>query len=124
MGIRSNGGAYHYHSLTNCIDDPGTAHSKLMGYALDGYGIYGMRGEDGAVLHDADLDACHGHTHVIDWDGKKVAMYHYHATAEYPYVIGCFHGTPVAMHRQGPPQNGGGGPGGPRGPGGPPPPGL
>jgi hypothetical protein len=22
-------------------------------------------------------------------------MYHYHATREYPYTIGCFHGTPV-----------------------------
>jgi hypothetical protein len=100
-------GAYHYHSLTNCLDDPGTGHSRLVGYAVDGFGIYGMRGEDGKVLHDADLDACHGHTHAIQWDGRTVVMYHYHATAEYPYVIGCFHGTPAVQHHEGTPGGGG-----------------
>jgi hypothetical protein len=43
-------GQYHYHNLTNCIDDAGTGHSKLLGYAFDGFGIYGTRGEDGAEL--------------------------------------------------------------------------
>ena len=32
------GSTYHYHSLTSCIADPGTAHSNLLGYALDGFG--------------------------------------------------------------------------------------
>ncbi|MGZ4380821.1 MAG: hypothetical protein ACXVZ2_07940 [Gaiellaceae bacterium] len=27
--------------------------------------------------------------------GKKVTIYHYVTTAEYPYTLGCFHGTPV-----------------------------
>lgn len=46
-------------------------------------------------MTNADLDECHGHTHTIDWDGARVAMYHYHATWEFPYVVGCFKGTPA-----------------------------
>lgn len=88
------GALYHYHNVTSCIADPGTGHSALLGYARDGFGIYGNRGENGVVLTDADLDACHGHTHAISWDGVMVTMYHYHATAEYPYTLGCYRGTP------------------------------
>ena len=45
------------------------------------------------MLTNADLDECHGHTHAIAWDGRTVTMYHYHATWEFPYVLGCFRGT-------------------------------
>ena len=91
-------GQYHYHNASACLADTAGAHGKhsdLIGYALDGYGIYGMHGEHGEVLTNADLDACHGHEHVIAWNGQMVKMYHYHATAEYPYTVGCFHGTPL-----------------------------
>lgn len=101
-------GLYHYHSLTSCLTDTheGSAHSPLMGYAFDGFGIYGHHGENGAALTNADLDACHGHTHRIEWDGIGIDMYHYHATWEYPYVLGCFRGRPVPMHLGGmPPGN-------------------
>jgi hypothetical protein len=90
-------GAYHYHNLSDCIEDEGTGHSVLVGYAMDGFGIYGVRGEDGQPLTNADLDECHGHTHVIEWDGQMVEMYHYHATYEYPYTIGCFRGTSAGV---------------------------
>lgn len=90
-------GEYHYHNVTTCIDDKGNEHSSLVGYALDGFGIYGYKGEGGKLLTNKDLDECHGHTHTIDWDGKKVEMYHYHATREYPYTIGCFKGTPKTV---------------------------
>ncbi len=89
-------GFYHYHSLSDCIVDTSTSgHSSLVGYAFDGYGIFGYYGEDGAEVTNEDLDQCHGHTHVIEWDGQMVEMYHYHATHEFPYVVGCFHGTPA-----------------------------
>lgn len=118
-------GEYHSHSLSTCLAsrlDSGTSHSKLLGYAADGFGIYGPRGDKGQVLTDADLDACHGRTDTITWDGKRVRMYHYVATAEYPYTIGCFRGTPVTIG--GAPGGGGGGAGpggGGGGPGGGPP---
>ncbi len=89
-------GFYHYHSLSDCIEDSSkSGHSSLVGYAFDGYGIYGYYGEDGAEVTNEDLDQCHGHTHVIEWDGQMVEMYHYHATHEFPYVVGCFHGEPA-----------------------------
>ena len=88
-------GFYHYHSLSDCVEDTSTSgHSSLVGYAFDGYGIYGYYGEDGSEVTNEDLDACHGHTHVVEWDGQMVEMYHYHATHEFPYTVGCFHGTP------------------------------
>src|SRR5262249_948760 len=92
-------GIYHYHSLTTCYADEGTGHSSVVGYAFDGFGIYGLRGADGRVLTNADLDECHGHTHEIVWDGKRMSMYHYHATAEYPYTIGCYRGKPERLPR-------------------------
>jgi hypothetical protein len=88
-------GQYHYHSITDCLSDPGNEHSSLMGYAFDGFGIFGVRGEGGKTLTNADLDECHGHTHIIEWNGDFVPMYHYHATYEYPYTLGCFRGVPV-----------------------------
>lgn len=88
-------GFYHYHNLSDCIEDSASGHSALVGYAFDGYGIYGYFGEDGSEITNEDLDACHGHTHVIEWDGQMAEMYHYHATHEFPYVVGCFHGAPA-----------------------------
>lgn len=87
-------GTYHYHNISNCLADKKAGHSDLVGYALDGFGIYGIQGEDGKELTNEDLDECHGHIHEIVWDGTKKVMYHYHATHEYPYTIGCFRGKP------------------------------
>jgi hypothetical protein len=101
-------GAYHYHNISTCVDNPnGSGHSPLVGYASDGFGIYGYRGENGQILTDVDLDACHGHTHMIEWDGKQVEMFHYHATYEFPYTIGCMWGTPTAGDSHGGQQQGG-----------------
>ncbi|MGE3270560.1 MAG: YHYH protein [Chloroflexota bacterium] len=119
QGHPESNGTYHYHSLTSCLD-PGAedTHSPLAGYAFDGFGIYGYRGETGEELTNADLDECHGHTHAIEWDGQVVEMFHYHATREYPYTVGCYRGQAVRVQ----PAGGPGAPGGGRRPGGPPPP--
>jgi YHYH protein len=88
-------GQYHYHSLSRCLDDSGPGHSRMLGYALDGFGIFGHHGENGRFLTNADLDECHGHAHMIFWGGQPMWMYHYHATDEYPYTLGCFRGAPL-----------------------------
>jgi YHYH protein len=124
-------GQYHYHSLSPCLADTGskTSHSKLLGWALDGFGIYGYRGVGGEVMTSAKLDACHGHTHVITWNGKRVRMYHYHATRDFPYVISCYRGraitsaTGLGIGGGGPQGEPGSGPPGGGPPGGGPPPG-
>ena len=89
---------YHYHEVSPCIMKTATGSSTLVGYALDGYGIYVERDANGNLLTNAGLDTCHGRTSVVTWDGKQVSMYHYDATAEYPYTVGCYHGTPINTH--------------------------
>ena len=88
-------GVYHYHNLSGCIEDKhrSDGHSALLGYAVDGFGIFGMAGEGGKILDSKDLDECHGHTHGIIWDGKIASMYHYQATADFPYTVGCMRGA-------------------------------
>ncbi|MEJ2435956.1 MAG: YHYH protein [Pseudolabrys sp.] len=91
-------GEYHYHGPSRCLPNE-RANEKLIGYALDGFGIYSMYDAHGRELTDADLDACHGRTSTVMWNGRRVAIYHYVLTREYPYTVGCFRGTPVSLHR-------------------------
>jgi hypothetical protein len=89
-------GMYHYHLISPCIMPTEPDSATLVGYALDGYGIYVERNAEGNLPTDADLDACHGRTSEVLFNGKTVDMYHYDATLEYPYTVGCYHGTPAA----------------------------
>ncbi len=90
---------YHYHfpsqDLQDHIHEHESGHGALMGYMLDGFGIFGPQGEDGELLWSADLDECHGHSHPVEWDGETVELYHYHWTYDFPYNIGCFKGEPL-----------------------------
>jgi hypothetical protein len=104
-GHPERSGEYHYHGPSPCLPSE-TGNETLVGYAIDGFGIYSLYDAKGRELTNADLDACHGRTSEVDWDGKRVTMYHYVLTREYPYTIGCFRGTPVALPRQGPPRGG------------------
>lgn len=89
---------YHYHfpaqDLQDHIHPHESGHAALMGYMIDGFGIYGPYGENGELLKSADLDECHGHTHPVLWDGQMVDLYHYHWTYDFPYNIGCYKGVP------------------------------
>ncbi len=108
-------GEYHYHGPSPCL--PGaTGNEQLLGYMADGFGIFSMYDAQGRELTDADLDECHGRISTINWDGQRVAMYHYVLTREYPYTVGCFRGTPVVTRpnrQQGRGQQQGGQNGGP-----------
>ncbi len=62
----------------------------IVGYALDGFGIY-SNFEEGVNVTNEDLDLCQGHKHMIlQEDGALVDVYHYHITDIYPYTTGCF----------------------------------
>ncbi|HUI04165.1 MAG TPA: YHYH protein [Acidimicrobiales bacterium] len=87
---------YHYHSLSPCLlSKKALTHTTQVGWALDGFGIYVEYNARGQLLTDASLDACHGRTSVVKWQGKYVDIYHYDMTMEFPYTVGCFKGTPV-----------------------------
>lgn len=87
-------GKYHYHSLPKCglSADVASQHSAVIGYAADGFAIYGVQGDAGKTITNDDLDICHGHTDT------SVTQYHYHTTETFPYTIGCYRGTPITSH--------------------------
>jgi hypothetical protein len=113
---------YHYHTmLVDCLtagvgpDEP----DPVVGYAFDGFPIYGTRGcvdadctqiveyitgwvetgdpttyaWDNHEYQGGDdpriLDQCNGH---VGPDGD----YHYHVTDGFPHIIGCYAGTPTS----------------------------
>ena len=115
---------YHYHALVqSCFETatkPGEP-SPILAFGADGFPVFGPYGCADAEcsqviefksswerLRSPDLDAwdahrfvpkdgpeyldrCNGHS-ADDHGGK----YHYHATATWPYIMGCFSGTPSA----------------------------
>ena len=87
---------YHYHSVPSCIRDASTGPSTVVGWVSDGFPIVVERDASGKLPSNADLDECHGRTSNIVLDGKTVSMYHYSATLEFPYFIGCYMGTPIS----------------------------
>lgn len=96
-------GIYHHHNIPSCIlaKTGGANISTLVGYAYDGFGIYVERDKNGNLLTNPNLDECHGRTSKVNWNGNLVEMYHYVGTLEYPYVVGCFKGTPVQTDQSG-----------------------
>ncbi|MGI9506509.1 MAG: YHYH protein [Geminicoccaceae bacterium] len=90
-------GQYHYHSSSPCL--PGADSNDVVGWALDGYPILGMREEDGRLITNAELDACHGRAEQVDVGGRSYD-YAYRLTREYPYVMGCFSGRVLDETRQ------------------------
>jgi hypothetical protein len=89
-------GVYHYHKYPSCVKSPfpddGKQHSPVLGFAFDGFPIYGPYEEDGIMAKDLKgstaLDVCNGHT-------DKVRGYHYHVTpGRFPYIIGGYAGIP------------------------------
>lgn len=59
-----------------------TSENTLIGYARDGFPIYGV--------YDGAVDACGGYEHA--------AGYRYTVSAERDYIIGCFMGTPQPLN--------------------------
>ena len=88
-------GVYHYHDIPSCILEASTGPSTVVGFAADGFPIVVERDASGALPTNADLDVCHGRTSPVLLDGAVVDTYHYSATHEFPYFIGCYHGTSV-----------------------------
>lgn len=84
-------GGYHYHAATGFTKEikQDDAHAPLIGYAIDGFGIYTHLNANKEL--PKDLDECGGH---ID----DVRGYHYHAgSAGSNEVIKCFRGNPGSV---------------------------
>ena len=83
-------GQYHYHVEPLYIT-ANKGKDALIGFLLDGFPVYGPM-ENGTTLTTADLDTYHGHTGpTADYPN---GIYHYHITADAPYINGSgFWGT-------------------------------
>ena len=93
QGHPQQGDEYHYHDVPRCILDAAAGASTVVGWAYDGYPIVVERDGAGNLPTNADLDECHGRTSPVLIDDQVVTTYHYSATSEFPYVMGCFHGV-------------------------------
>lgn len=84
--INPNAG-YHYHAATGKSKEIAQCdkHAPMIGYALDGHGIYSMLDMDGG--QPTGLDACRGHS-------DETRGYHYHMDAPGSNnFINCLHGA-------------------------------
>lgn len=89
---------YHYHVEPLYLTTVMSTKSGLMGFLLDGFPVYGPEEENGVAVVSGDLDDFHGHTHTtVDFpDG----IYHYHFTADAPYMNGNgYYGTAGTVTR-------------------------
>jgi hypothetical protein len=90
---------YHYHNVPSCIRDASTGPSTVVGWIVDGFPLVVERDAAGNLPTNADLDECHGRTSPVLIDGQLVTTYHYSATLEFPYTIGCYKGTATKLAR-------------------------
>jgi hypothetical protein len=88
-------GQYHYHKYPICLNSPwsdeGNAHSPLIGWAFDGFPIYGPYESANIMAKDetgpAELNAFN-----IHYDPQR--GWHYHVTpGKFPYLIGGYWGV-------------------------------
>ncbi|MFM8395829.1 MAG: DUF1566 domain-containing protein, partial [Acidobacteriota bacterium] len=81
---------YHYHAAPIHLQTRVGA-SLPIGYALDGFPLYGLKEPDGSTV--TGLDELNGH---YDSAGK----YHYHSTLTYPYINGGMRGVVTVSNDQ------------------------
>jgi hypothetical protein len=96
-------GVYHYHKYPSCVRSPfkddGKQHSPIIGFAWDGFPLYGPYESDGKMAKDLDsknaLDACNGHS-------DEERGYHYHVTpGRFPYILGGYAGVVEPSNNRG-----------------------
>ena len=105
-------GAYHYHGLPSCVTakvDKVSKPSHIIGFALDGFPIYGDRDNKGKQVTAKNLDKCNGVNSATPEFPKGIYHYVLLGTADARSSIACFHGEVDASQIQAMPAMGGGG---------------
>jgi hypothetical protein len=126
-GHPNQDGQYHYHKYPICLNSPwadeGKAHSPLIGFAFDGFPIYGPY--EAANVMAKDVTGA-GALNAFNLHYDPQRGWHYHVTpGKFPYVLGGYWGQVDSRNVRRPRPRGDGPPpfGGPPPDGGPPPPG-
>lgn len=86
-GHAGRGDDYHYHVKPTCMIEQmaNAGDDAIIGWAFDGFPIYGNNNPDGSLISDGDLDICNGQL-----DEKY--GYRYHTSENSPYIIQCLMG--------------------------------
>lgn len=86
-GHAGRGDDYHYHASPTCMIEAmkNKGPSAIIGWAFDGYPIYGDQNPDGTAIAEGDLDVCNGQE-------DPVFGYRYHTSAAPPYIVQCLVG--------------------------------
>jgi hypothetical protein len=90
-----NMGAYHYHGLPNCVTsqvDQPSKPSHIIGFALDGFPIYGDRDIKGKNVLVNSLDKCNGIYSATPEFPNGIYHYVLLGSADARSSISCFHG--------------------------------
>lgn len=97
---------YHYHKYPVCVKSPwsddGVGHSPLIGFAFDGYPIYGPYEAAGTLAKDARTNPLN----EFNVHSDELRGVHYHVTPGlFPHVIGGYWGEPDPKNagKKGPP---------------------
>jgi hypothetical protein len=114
-------GLYHYHKYPICVNSPwadeGQGHSPLIGFAFDGFPLYGPYEKAGVMAKDVRGEQALNNFNM-HFDAQR--GWHYHVTpGQFPYLIGGYWGTEDSRDSQRPHHGmGSNGPGGGMGRGG------
>ncbi|SFD27307.1 YHYH protein [Pseudoalteromonas denitrificans] len=86
-GHAGRGDDYHYHASPDCMLDAMTNKSAdaIIGWAYDGYPLYGHTNPDGSQINLGDLDVCNG-------QNDNDFGYRYHTSEQAPYIFQCLVG--------------------------------
>jgi hypothetical protein len=96
-------GVYHYHKYPSCVKSPfidnGKQHSPVLGFAFDGFPLYGPYESSNQMARDIKeekaLDVCNGHK-------DDTRGYHYHVTpGRFPYILGGYAGVVEPSNNRG-----------------------
>lgn len=91
-GHAGRGDDYHYHVKPKCMiaQMKNQGDGAIIGWAFDGFPIYGDNNPDGTIIAAGALDVCNGQ--------RDAAFgYRYHTSSEAPYIVQCLMGVVADM---------------------------
>ncbi len=92
-GHAGRGDDYHYHAKPTCMINnmENAGDDAIIGWAFDGYPIYGDNNPDGSLIAEGALDVCNGQP-------DEHFGYRYHTSNTPPYIVQCLMGE-VELNR-------------------------
>lgn len=86
-GHAGRGDDYHYHAEPTCMIEQmaNAGDAAIIGWAFDGFPIYGAANPDGTEIADGTLDVCNG-------QADDTFGYRYHTSSDAPYIVQCLMG--------------------------------